>query len=141
MSKMKNNKLIYFISWYFPSFPGGAEVSIKEVLEDYIKKGYNVNVISFDENFKKHIENLDGLAARVVQHEYDHIEGILFTDKLAPLKKRLLKKKLENISKGKISPKSEIGLLNIRPLAFPKILWSVLLFLHITFFFVIFLII
>jgi len=40
----------------------------------------------------------------VVQHEYDHIEGILFTDKLSPLKKRLLKGKLNNISKGKINP-------------------------------------
>jgi len=43
------------------------------------------------------------LAARVVQHEYDHIEGILFTDKISSLKKRLLKKKLENISKGKVN--------------------------------------
>jgi len=42
------------------------------------------------------------LAARVFQHEYDHIEGILFTDKLSSLKKRLLKKKLDNISKGKV---------------------------------------
>jgi peptide deformylase len=48
-------------------------------------------------------ETLDGLAARVFQHEYDHIEGILFTDKLSTLKKRIIKKKLENISKGKIS--------------------------------------
>jgi peptide deformylase len=45
---------------------------------------------------------LDGLSARVFQHEYDHIEGILFTDKLSSLKKRIIKKKLENISKGKI---------------------------------------
>ena len=44
-----------------------------------------------------------GLAARVIQHEYDHIEGILFTDKLSPLKKRLIKGKLTNISKGKIN--------------------------------------
>jgi len=42
------------------------------------------------------------VVARVVQHEFDHIEGVLFTDKLSSLKKRLLKKKLENISKGKI---------------------------------------
>jgi peptide deformylase len=55
-----------------------------------------------DENFKMHTEVLEGLAARVFQHEYDHIEGILFTDKLSSLKKRLIKKKLENISKGKI---------------------------------------
>ncbi|MDG1743599.1 MAG: peptide deformylase, partial [Polaribacter sp.] len=49
-----------------------------------------------------HTETLDGLAARVFQHEYDHINGVLFTDKLSTLKKRLIKKKLENISKGKI---------------------------------------
>ena len=55
-----------------------------------------------DENFEKQKETVDGLIARVVQHEYDHIEGILFTDKLSSLKRRLLKKKLENISKGKI---------------------------------------
>ena len=60
-------------------------------------------VLYLDENFEKHTEQLTGLAARVVQHEYDHIEGILFTDKLSSLKKRLIKKKLENISKGKIN--------------------------------------
>ena len=56
-----------------------------------------------DENFKPHKETYDGLLARVIQHEYDHIEGILFTDKLSSLKKRLLKGKLTNISKGKIN--------------------------------------
>ena len=55
-----------------------------------------------DENFKYHELRLDGIAARVVQHEYDHIEGVLFTDKLSSLKKRLLKGRLEKISKGKI---------------------------------------
>jgi peptide deformylase len=55
-----------------------------------------------DENFVKKTEVFDGVLARVIQHEYDHIEGILFTDKLSPLKKRMLKGKLSNISKGKI---------------------------------------
>ncbi|WP_373017844.1 peptide deformylase, partial [Muriicola sp.] len=55
-----------------------------------------------DENFVEHTETFDGLLARVIQHEYDHIEGILFTDKVSSLKKRLLKGKLSNISKGKI---------------------------------------
>ena len=54
------------------------------------------------ENFKTHTEVYDGLIARVVQHEYDHIEGVLFTDKLSSFKKRLIKGKLTNISKGKI---------------------------------------
>jgi peptide deformylase len=56
-----------------------------------------------DENFKKHKETFTGIAARIIQHEYDHIEGVLFTDKLSPLKKRLIKSKLSNISKGKVS--------------------------------------
>ncbi len=55
-----------------------------------------------DENFEKHIEEFDGINARVIQHEYDHIEGILFTDKIKPLRKKLIKKKLENIKKGKV---------------------------------------
>jgi peptide deformylase len=45
-------------------------------------------------------EELEGFAARVVQHEYDHIEGILFTDRVSPLKRSMIKKRLENISKG-----------------------------------------
>ncbi len=53
-----------------------------------------------DENFELHEEKFDGIIARVVQHEYDHLEGILFTDRLSPLKKRLLKGKLNDISKG-----------------------------------------
>ena len=57
----------------------------------------------YDEDWNKHTANYSGLAARVIQHEYDHIEGILFTDKLSSLKKRLIKSKLANISKGKIS--------------------------------------
>lgn len=52
---------------------------------------------------KEHTEKFDGINARVIQHEYDHIEGVLFTDKINPLKKRLLQRKLEKISKGKVS--------------------------------------
>lgn len=54
-----------------------------------------------DENWEEHEEEFDGMLARVIQHEYDHIEGILFTDYLSSLKKRLLKGKLAGISKGK----------------------------------------
>ena len=56
-----------------------------------------------DEDFTTHVEEFEGLIARVIQHEYDHIEGVLFTDKVSSLKKRLLKGKLTNISKGKTS--------------------------------------
>ncbi|MFK5958493.1 MAG: peptide deformylase [Lutibacter sp.] len=78
-------------------------LSIPDINEDVFRED-KITIEYLDENFEKHTENLDGLAARVVQHEYDHIEGILFTDKISSLKKRLIKKKLENISKGKISP-------------------------------------
>ena len=54
-----------------------------------------------DENFEEHEEEFDGMKARIIQHEYDHIEGVLFTDHLSPFKKRILKGKLSNISKGK----------------------------------------
>lgn len=74
-------------------------LSIPNIRED-VYRNEEVTIKYFDENFMEHTEVLNGLAARVVQHEYDHIEGILFTDKLSSLKKRLLKKKLENISKG-----------------------------------------
>ncbi len=76
-------------------------LSIPNINED-VSREETVTIEYQDENFKKHTETVGGLAARVIQHEYDHIEGILFTDKLSSLKKRLLKKKLENISKGKV---------------------------------------
>lgn len=56
-----------------------------------------------DENFVEHIEEYDGTNARVIQHEYDHIEGILFTEKLKPLKKRMMLRKLDAIKKGNVS--------------------------------------
>jgi len=55
-----------------------------------------------DENFKKHTKTFNGMDARVIQHEYDHIEGILFTEKLKPIKKRMIKRKLEYIKKGNV---------------------------------------
>lgn len=77
-------------------------LSIPDVRED-VSRQPKITIEYQDENFTVHTETLEGLAARVFQHEYDHIEGILFTDKLSTLKKRIIKKKLENISKGKIS--------------------------------------
>lgn len=77
-------------------------LSIPDVREDVFRQP-KITVDYVDENFKPHTEIFDGLIARVIQHEYDHIEGILFTDKLSSLKKRLIKGKLTNISKGKIN--------------------------------------
>ncbi|MBW2938352.1 peptide deformylase [Aureisphaera sp. CAU 1614] len=76
-------------------------LSIPDVREDVFRKD-TITIEYMDENFKKKTETINGIAARIVQHEYDHIEGILFTDKLSALKKRLLKSKLANISKGKV---------------------------------------
>ncbi|MEN8765318.1 MAG: peptide deformylase [Wenyingzhuangia sp.] len=75
-------------------------LSIPDVREE-IWRNETVHVTYQDENFETHKATYTGLAARVFQHEYDHIEGVLFTDKISSLKKRLIKKKLENISKGK----------------------------------------
>ena len=77
-------------------------LSIPDVREDVFRQPV-ITIEYFDENFERHVETFEGLIARVIQHEYDHIEGILFTDKLSTLKKRLIKGKLANISKGKIS--------------------------------------
>ena len=77
-------------------------LSIPEVREDVFRQP-EIVIEYEDENFKTHKETIKGIAARIVQHEYDHIEGILFTDKLSPLKKRLIKSKLSKISAGKIS--------------------------------------
>ena len=77
-------------------------LSIPDIREDVIRKD-TITISYWDENFKKHTETFDGILARIIQHEYDHIEGVLFTDKLSSLKKRLLKGRLSNISKGKIN--------------------------------------
>lgn len=88
-------------------------LSIPDIREDVFRKE-TITIEYYDENFKKHKEVLSGLAARVVQHEYDHIEGILFTDKLSSLKKRLLKKRLDNISKGKINVDYRMKFYNLK---------------------------
>ena len=67
-----------------------------------MKRKAQITIEYQDENFETYTETYEGLLARVIQHEYDHIEGILFTDKLSSLKKRLLKSRLDKISKGKI---------------------------------------
>ena len=76
-------------------------LSIPEVRAD-VKRPETILIKYFDEEFKQHQHSFNGIIARVVQHEYDHIEGVLFTDKISPLKRKLLKGKLIDISKGKI---------------------------------------
>ena len=77
-------------------------LSIPNIREDVIRNPH-IKIEYQDENFETQIREFDGLLARVIQHEYDHIEGILFTDKISNFKKRLIKGKLTNISKGKIN--------------------------------------
>ena len=67
--------------------------------EDVLRPS-NIRREDLDEHFKKHVVEYDDLNARVIQHEFDHLEGILFTDHLKPLKRKLLAKQLSNISKG-----------------------------------------
>lgn len=88
-------------------------LSIPDIRED-VKRKPEITISYLDENFEPHTETYDGLLARVIQHEYDHIEGILFTDKLSSLKKRLLKSRLEKISKGKISVDYKMKFPNIK---------------------------
>ena len=76
-------------------------LSIPGVRED-VSRQKQITIEFLDEQFTPQRLTLNGLAARVVQHEYDHIEGILFTDKLSSFKKQLIKGKLTNISKGKV---------------------------------------
>lgn len=75
-------------------------LSLPNIREDVIRHG-NIRIQYYDENFKKHDEVYDGIKARIMQHEYDHLEGILFVDKIAPLKRKMLKSKLNDIAKGK----------------------------------------
>lgn len=74
-------------------------LSIPKIREEVFRKE-KVVISYYDENFNFFKETFDGYAARIIQHEYDHIEGVLFTDHLSPLKRRLLTKRLQNISKG-----------------------------------------
>jgi peptide deformylase len=74
-------------------------LSIPDIRED-IYRQKNVRLSYYDEDWKHHEEAFNGMAARIIQHEYDHIEGKLFTDKLSPLRRRLIEKKLNDISKG-----------------------------------------
>jgi len=77
-------------------------LSLPGINEDVTRKE-KIKIEYFDRDFNKHTEEIDGILARVIQHEYDHLDGILFTDHLSSFKKRLLKRKLENISKGKVN--------------------------------------
>ncbi|MDN5201850.1 peptide deformylase [Fulvivirgaceae bacterium BMA10] len=76
-------------------------LSIPDVRQEILRQP-KLKIKYFDEQWNEYEEVYEGLKARIIQHEYDHIEGVLFTDHLSPFKKRLLKGKLANISKGNV---------------------------------------
>ena len=76
-------------------------LSIPRVREDVLREE-KVTLEYFDEFFVKHLKTFNGITARVILHEYDHIEGKLFIDRISLLKRKLLKKRLDEITKGKI---------------------------------------
>jgi len=78
-------------------------LSIPDIRAD-VERPAQIKLRYQDENFKTHEKVFTGMNARVIQHEYDHVEGILFTQHLRPLKKRLMKRRLERIKTGKIDP-------------------------------------
>ena len=76
-------------------------LSIPKIREDIAREEI-ITLEYLDENFQPHIKTFNGITARIIQHEYDHIEGKLFIDHMKPLKRKLLKGKLDDISKGKV---------------------------------------
>jgi peptide deformylase len=104
MAEMKNFKKVFINAKILEEngeewkFNEGC-LSIPKVREDVMRKP-KIKIEYYDQNFKKHTEEYEGVIARVIQHEYDHIQGVLFTDKISPFKRKLLSGKLTNISKG-----------------------------------------
>lgn len=93
------NPEIYAASEQTGLFNEGC-LSIPGLHED-VRRPVAIRIRYLDENFAPHDEEIDGLRARVIQHEYDHLEGVVFTDRLSPLRRNLLKSKLQNLTKGK----------------------------------------
>ncbi|HUX54590.1 MAG TPA: peptide deformylase [Williamwhitmania sp.] len=92
--------------WYFNE----GCLSIPNLRED-VRREETVRMQYLDENFQPHDEVFSSIAARIIQHEYDHIDGILFVDRLAPLRKRMVQGKLNSISKGRYTSayKTKVG--------------------------------
>jgi peptide deformylase len=86
-------------------------LSLPSLRED-VARPSQIRIEYYDENFVFHNEVYDGVKARVIQHEYDHTEGVVFTDHLSPLKRKLLSSKLNAISKGKVSASYKVKLVN-----------------------------
>ncbi|MFW5687541.1 MAG: peptide deformylase [Bacteroidota bacterium] len=85
--------------WYFNE----GCLSFPDLREDVARKP-KIRIRYQDENFNTFEEDFEGIAARIIQHEYDHIDGIVFVDRITPLKRRLIRNKLTNIVKGNVNP-------------------------------------
>jgi peptide deformylase len=68
-----------------------------------VKRKGELTIRYFDRNWNEHTKTFNGMAARIIQHEYDHIEGVLFTDRISPLKRNMLKRRMDGISKGRVN--------------------------------------
>jgi len=77
-------------------------------IHESVSRPENIKIKYLDADFKEHTDEFEGFKARVVQHEYDHLEGNLFTDKVSPIRRQLLKSKLTNIVKGKANASYKI---------------------------------
>ena len=88
-------------------------LSIPDVREDVARLD-QITIEYYDESFNFHKETYSGIAARVIQHEYDHIEGILFVDKISTLRKKMISKKLKHIMEGKIRAPYKMKLSKIK---------------------------
>lgn len=82
-------------------------LSIPDIRED-VEREAAIRIRYCDTSFEYREEYYEDIAARIIQHEFDHLEGKLFTDRISPLKKRLLKRKLTSISKGKVDVKYRV---------------------------------
>lgn len=85
-----------------PSLFNEGCLSIPNIRED-VERPDTVTIEYVNQNFEPVTETFEGILARIIQHEYDHLDGILFTDKVSPIRRQLLKSKLSAISKGKVS--------------------------------------
>jgi peptide deformylase len=82
-------------------------LSIPGISED-VPRSQWIKIQYYDEDFNLHVEEFEDFKARVIQHEYDHLEGILFTDRIKPLRRQMIKSKLNNIVKGKVDCKYKV---------------------------------
>jgi peptide deformylase len=84
-------------------------LSIPYIREDVLRKPI-ITISYLDENFQPHKETISGIPARIIQHEYDHTQGILFIDRISPFRKKMIAKKLKEIEEGLVIPKYKFKL-------------------------------